>query len=312
MAELTAALEAEQKKVCNQQEEQERWLSETASLIEMQLPNNCAQDYVKPLQDLATNLVHSFEQKLTEASSKVAAIEMQSPFSISSSSLDDATKSLPNCWDVGADGRFAVNWRTADLESTPSVVRNLFLLTHFAFSINNSSSSSQSHQGTRKSASPSGESSGVHSARSDGSNSEHVMEAEWEAEHPDPVATATRGRASLKRSRMMPSLMELDLCNPTDAKKPKSQHVTQDEIACNRRIMMPSIKNHQFVYGKSKFILALFNQATAGSEGEMHVIPTLDSPFSTFIRELGVAAALFRRNTRQHFTMAVGSVMTNY
>ena len=107
----------------------------------------------------------------------------------------------------------------------------------------------------------------------------------------------------------MPSLMELDFCNPTDAKKPKRQHVTQDEIACNRRPMMPSIKN-LFVYGKSKLILALFNQATSGSEGEMHVIPTLDSPFSTFIRELGVAAALFRRNTRQHFTMGVGSVIT--
>jgi hypothetical protein len=234
----------------------------------------------------------------------VAAIEMQNKFSISSSALDDATKSLPNCWDVGADGdRFAVNWRTADLKSTPSVVRNLLLLSHITFSINSSINRDQCHQG-RKSTSPSGESSGVHTASSsDGSNSPPPPVVA-----PEDTAARVRASANLKRPRMIPSLMELDFCNPTDAKKPK--RVIQDITNNNRHITQPIVKKPLFVFGKSKFILALFNQA--GSEGEMHIIPTLASPFSTFIRELGVAAALFRQHTRQHFTMGVGSVIMTY
>ena len=281
IAEMTVALESEQMKASVQEEEQEIWISETASLMKEQ--PNC-QVYTQPLEELGNKLRQSYQQQLTDAAIKMNSIEMQNKFSVPSSVLDQATKSL-SCWEIGADGRFSVNWRNADLESSPAVVRNLFMLTHFAFSINNRPQQGRQQQ-QQPLASPSGESSGVHSASTSSSDDSSPSP-------PSPPAVA-----AIALKRRIPSLMQLDCHNPTAAKKPR-------RFSSSFPTVLPICK--RFFFGKSRLIMALFNRYHT-SEGEMHIIPTIDSPYSTFIRELGVATALFRHLTGHHFTMGLGNV----
>ena len=236
IAEMTAALKSEQMKESVKEEEHKVWISEMASSMKEQ--PDC-QVYTQPLEELGNKLRQSYQQQLTDAAIKMNSIEMQNKFSVPSSVLDQATKSL-SCWEIGADGRFSVNWRNADLESSPAVVRNLFMLTHFAFSINNRPQQGRQQQ-QQPLASPSGESSGVHSASTSSSDDSSPSP-------PSPPAVA-----AIALKRRIPSLMQLDCHNPTAAKKPRREPrrklntvVTDDNIPFQtRRSPNPKIQQTQ-------------------------------------------------------------------
>lgn len=257
IAEMTAALKSEQMKESVKEEEHKVWISEMASLMKEQ--PDC-QVYTQPLEELGNKLVsHFYQQKLTDATLTLNSIEMQNKFSVPSSVLDQATKTLP-CWNIGANGQFSVNWRNANLESSPPVVPNLLMLTHVAFLIKNRPQ--QGRQQQQPKASASSESAGVHSAGSSSDNSSPSLP------FPAPVIALKRPIPALMqldcrnppsppptnhfiaRKRSIPSLMKLDCRtpNPPAAKKPKRSSSTT---------VLPI--DQRFFVGKSRFIMALYN-----------------------------------------------------
>lgn len=115
------------------QEKHDLFVSNLSSLLE----NN--EDTIETLKEKMAITTQSCEQHLISATDETAKIEHREKLIIKLGST--------SLWDA-IDGGFSVNWKDMDLDTSPAIVRDLFLISHLAFSVNDQTKKKESTETT--------------------------------------------------------------------------------------------------------------------------------------------------------------------